>query len=76
MSHVYENAAIRVIDWLHHAERDLIGHEIKTFTGRVGIVHGVKLDEHHGLCFTLRGTDHPERRWYPVSTIKYKEPIK
>lgn len=79
MSHVYENAAIRIVDWLHHAERDLVGKVVTTFNGETGEVTALKLDEHHGLCFTID----PEPnlvfrpglepvRWYPVSTIKLR----
>jgi hypothetical protein len=77
MSHVYESAVIHIMDWLHRAERDLVGHSIKTFTGRMGIVREVRLDEHHGLCFTIateREHGEPERRWYPVATIKVHGP--
>jgi hypothetical protein len=75
MSHVYENAAARIIDWLHHAERDLIGRVVTTFNAEAGAVRGLKLDDHHGLCFSFE----PEgpiriRRWFPVSTIKIYGP--
>lgn len=75
MSHVYETAAVRILDWLHHAERDLIGKSALTFNGEAGTVRAIKLDEHHGLCFTI---DEPNiqghgRRYYPVSTIKQLE---
>lgn len=81
MSHVYEKAALHILDWLHHAERDLMGKTIATFNGEAGAVQAVKLDEHHGLCFTIddpvSGFDEIEcgvtRRYYPVSTIKSKE---
>jgi hypothetical protein len=81
VSHPYENAAIRIVDWLHHAERDLIGSPVSTFNGDAGVVRELKLDEHHGLCFTLdEKPGHvfreglPPARWYPVSTIKFKGP--
>ncbi len=81
MSHVYESAALRIMDWLHHAERDLIGKGIIASNGDAGTVKAIKLDEHHGLCFTL---DKPNtgfalqyegdgRKWSPVSTIKQKD---
>jgi hypothetical protein len=77
MSHVYEDAAIRIMDWFHHAERDLIGSPVVTFSGETGTVRELKLDEHHGLCFTI-DMQGPARwfpiRWYPVSTIKHKGP--
>ncbi len=80
MGHVYEKAALHIMDWLHHAERDLIGKAIVTFNGEAGAITGVRLDEHHGLCFTIDEEPHfvfrksPEPvRWYPVSTIKQKE---
>lgn len=80
MSHVYERAATRIIDWLHHAERDLLGRAVATFNGEAGTVKDVKLDNHHGICFTIdepvSGFDEIEcgiiRRWYPVSTIRMK----
>lgn len=77
MSHVYENAALRILDWLRHAERDLIGKTVVTFKGQTGTVSDVKLDSHHGLVFSIDmrakhvGTP-PGRHWYPVSTIKEK----
>jgi hypothetical protein len=54
-----------------------VGDCIVTFNGDTGAVRGLKLDEHHGLCFTLDDPvdDFVEaecgifRRWYPVSTI-------
>lgn len=81
MSHVYEKAALHILDWLHHAERDLKGKAIATFNGEAGTVQEIKLDEHHGLCFTIDNPvtpfDESEcgiiRRYYPVSTIKQKE---
>lgn len=80
MSHAYETAAVRIVDWLHHAERDLIGSTVVTFSGETGTCKGVQLDDHHGLCFTL---DDPidefvaselgrSRKWFPVSTIRLK----
>lgn len=76
MSHVYETAATKIMDWLHRAERQLVNTTVATFNGEAGTIYGLRLDEHHGLCFTI---DDPERgdedgglpqRWYPVSTIK------
>lgn len=76
-AHVYESAVVRILDWYHHAERDLVGKVIATFNGETGTVRALKLDEHHGLCFTI--DEHqghhwhggkPPLRWYPVSTIK------
>jgi hypothetical protein len=65
MSHVYEKATIHILDWLHHAERDLIGVSVQTFAGTKGRVQNVRLDDHHGLCFTFGA-----EKWYPVSAIK------
>lgn len=77
MSHVYEDAAIRILDWFHHAERDLIGKVIATFNGETGTILALRLDDHHSLCFTFdpersgsQQTKNSGRRWYPVSTIK------
>jgi hypothetical protein len=80
MTYVYENATVRILDWFHHAERDLIGRVVATFNGETGKVLAIKLDDHHGLCFTIDPeitADMPmpasgirTRRWYPVSTIK------
>lgn len=78
MSYVYEDAATKILDWLHRAERELVGTVVATFNGETGEVRAIKLDEHHGLCFTI---DQPNTgfalqyegdglRWYPVSTIK------
>ena len=79
MSHVYENAATRIIDWLHHAERDLIGSTVTTFSGDSGVITGIRLDDHHGICFSLEAEPHkvfrstlPGVRWRPVSTIARK----
>lgn len=77
MSHPYESATVHILDWLHHAERDLIGAPIVTFNGEAGTVRRVKLDDHHGLCFTFdkrKPNSTFSRRWYPVSTIKFKGP--
>jgi hypothetical protein len=81
MSHVYEKAVIHILDWFHHAERDLIGKVVATFNGETGRILSLRLDDHHSLCFTFDperasdpalGITKPEttRRWYPVSTIK------
>lgn len=74
-AHVYESAVVRILDWYHHAERDLVGKVIATFNGETGTVLALKLDEHHGLCFTIDPEERPgfgdtPRRWFPVSTIK------
>lgn len=74
MTYVYESATIRILDWFHHAERDLIGRTVATFNGETGTVLALKLDEHHGICFTF-DKEQPirngrARRWFPVSTIK------
>lgn len=73
MPHEYENAVVGILDWLHRAEVDLLGHPIVTFNGEAGTVRAVQLDELHGLCFTI---DDPNlqghgRRYYPVATIKF-----
>jgi hypothetical protein len=75
MTHVYERAVIKILDWLHLAERELVGNVIATFNGETGKVLAVRLDDHHGLCFTIDDPDMNEdgllsQRWYPVSTIK------
>lgn len=40
MSHIYEQAALRILDWLHHAERDLIGKAVVTFNAETR--HGAR----------------------------------
>lgn len=76
MSHVYELAATRILDWFHRAEQDLIGETVATFNGETGVCRDICLDEHHGLCFTfdeavaIEGQPTDPRRWYPVSTIR------
>jgi hypothetical protein len=70
--YIHEKAAQAVMVWLHMAEDDLIGHEILTTTGESGICRGVRLDDFHGLCFTLDEGD--GKRWSPVSTIKHHGP--
>jgi hypothetical protein len=79
VSHVYESAAINIVDWLHRAEDDLIGASIATFNGEAGTVTGLQLDTHHGLCFSIDPEPHKvfrigedTVRWYPVSTIRTK----
>ena len=71
--------ATRIIAMLHQAESHLIGRTVVTFSGETGTVCAIKLDDHHGLCFTFdpdpykvfRG-GRPSVRWYPVSTIRMK----
>lgn len=74
MSHVYEQAVPRILDWLHQAEEELRGTAVVTFNGETGTVRAIKLDETHGLCFTMDAeTLIPPceaRRFYPVSTIR------
>lgn len=68
--------ATRIIAAFHAAETDLVGKSVETFNGAHGKVREVRLDDHHGLCFTLG--EHTEDeilgqyRWYPVSTIRSK----
>lgn len=75
--YVYEDAAVAILEWLHKAETALVGKAVVTFNGEAGTVRDIRLDEHHGLCFTLG--KHTEDmilgvyNWYPVSTIKHKE---
>lgn len=75
MTHVYERAVVKILDWLHLAERELVGSVVATFNGETGKVLALKLDDHHGLCFTIDPESDiryaaSSRRWYPVSTIK------
>lgn len=81
MSHAYEVAALRILDHLHRAERELLQTVVVTFGGETGTVLALKLDEAHGLCFTMDAFIEPNldgsmpqrfRRYYPVSTIKRK----
>lgn len=80
MSHVFHSAAVRILDWLHHAERDLVRASVITMTGDKGVVKEVRLDDLHGVCFTfddpVSGFDEVEcgmvRNWRPVSTIRTK----
>lgn len=79
MSHHYEKATAKVLEWLHLAERDLVGRIVATFNGEAGTIRELKLDELHGICFTMddeveiiEGT--APRRFYPVSTIKLYGP--
>lgn len=74
MSYPHEEAAARIMEWFHRAEDDLLGATVVTFGSEAGTVRGIKLDEHHGLCFTF---DEPTltglgRRYCPVSTIRQK----
>jgi hypothetical protein len=78
MSHVYERAATKILDWLHVAERELVGTVVATFNGETGAIKGLALDDFHGLCFTFDDEVDAftamelgrSRRFYPVSTIK------
>lgn len=75
MSHPYEQAVVNILDWFHKAESDLVGSPIVTFNGEAGTIKELKLDEHHGLCFTIDEQDitiTDTRRFYPVSTIRMK----
>lgn len=80
----YEKAATSIMTWFHLAEDDLVGHAVTTTSGLAGTVKAIKLDEHHGLCFTLdeeriiSGGQFPDvagaRTWWPVSIIKLHGP--
>lgn len=73
MPHVYEQAVGKIVEWFQRAEDDLLGHTVSTFNGEAGIVYDLKLDEHHGLCFTIDPVADVagSRRYYPVATIKF-----
>ncbi|MEO6382427.1 MAG: hypothetical protein ABIO35_10620 [Nitrobacter sp.] len=66
--HLHERAAVQIIEWLHRAERDLIGRVAATFAGETGTISTVTVSQEHGLCFGFEGR--PER--WPVSTIKHR----
>jgi len=76
--YLYEKAAIAIGHWFHLAEEDLVGHTVTTTSGLAGEVKAIKLDELHGLCFTL--DDDPAihldgaRQWWPVAIIKLHGP--
>lgn len=80
MTYDYQCAAIRVLDCLHRAERDLLGTPVITHNGTEGVVKEIRLDDLHGFCFTfddpLHSFDEVEcgrsRDWKPVSTIRMK----
>jgi hypothetical protein len=76
----YATAAIHIMDCLHHAEDDLVGKTVVLFDGAEGVIKAVKLDDHHGLCFTFEDPHtsldmhiRDMRKWRPVSTIKQKD---
>lgn len=77
MSDITHRAAVHVIDWFHRAEKDILGATIQTFQGEAGTVKEIRLDEAHGLCFTLdekpKAFDPDIRRFYPVSTIRMRK---
>ncbi len=79
MSHVYEKAATKVMEWLHLAERDLLGRTIATFNGEAGTVRHLALDDHHGICFSFEEPPPVQnghtQKFYPVSTIKLYGPL-
>jgi hypothetical protein len=68
--------ATRIIAAFHAAETDLVGSTVQTFNGEAGTCKGVRLDDHHGLCFTFDDPpslfEGPSQKWYPVSTIRMK----
>jgi hypothetical protein len=81
----YEKAATSIITWFHLAEDDLVNHTLVLANGETGTCRAIKLDEHHGLCFTIEDPEPLDggpmlpnvaaaRRWYPVSTIKIHGP--
>jgi len=76
----YEKAAIAITKWLHLAEEDLVHHSVTTTSGLAGEVKAVRLDDLHGLCFTLEDEPQPLpaeqtiRYWWPVSVIKLHGP--
>jgi hypothetical protein len=81
----YEKAASAIIAWYHLAEEDLIGHTLVTMNGEAGTCRAIRLDDTHGLCFTMDDPPLHEggpvlptvagsRRWYPVSVIKIHGP--
>lgn len=78
--YIYERAATAIIHWFHLAEEDLVGHTLITMSGDTGTCRAIRLDDLHGLCFTLdaeaSGHADPDhyRRWSPVSTIKVHGP--
>jgi hypothetical protein len=77
-AHMYEKAVVSILQWLHLAEDDLVGHVVQTFNGEAGDIKGLQLDDDHGLCFTFDDPVHPfdavergmRQRWFPVSTIR------
>ncbi len=70
-AYTHERAAVHILTWLHHAEKDLCGRVVACFDGQTGVVETIWLSEEHGLTFSFK--DSPEYKW-PVSTIKYKGP--
>lgn len=74
MSYICHRAAVHIIDWFHRAETDLLSVPVVTFNGEAGTVKELKLDEAHGLCFTMDdkppGVEPDRRRFYPVATIR------
>lgn len=74
--YLYEKAAIAIGHWFHLAEEDLVGHTVTTTSGLAGEVKAIKLNELHGLCFTLDEArlsgEHQD--WWPVAIIKLHGP--
>lgn len=66
----HEHAVAQIIEWFQAAESALVGRNVATFRGARGTVVDVRLDNDHGLMFTLEPPELPQRRFYPVSTIR------
>lgn len=61
---ISEDAAIRIMDSLHEAERDLVGRDFTVNGEPAGFIQAVRLDDVHGLKVTSN-----HLRWHPLSTI-------
>ncbi len=68
MAYVHEIAALRILEWLHETEKDLLSTMVELVSGEIGIVRHIKPDPDHGLMFSL--DTHPN--WRPISQIKRK----
>jgi hypothetical protein len=66
----HERAVTQIMELFQAAEHELLGRKVATFRGATGTVLDLRLDNDHGLMFTFEPPELPQRRFYPVSTIR------
>jgi hypothetical protein len=66
-----KNSASMILTAFGQVQSDLIGKAVVLTDGKAGTVENVWLDELHGLRISIHGHD---GKW-PVSTIKFSQPV-